>query len=141
MQRFANLDEFAAALGAATKWRRALEAVRRTGRVLPEVTRSIGDSLTYRVTDHPDCLTLTGHRRYLEVRYVVDGTTVVEVAPEATLEPSDDYSDLTDRQHFTGSGERHHLSEGEVAVIEAGEAIQDVAVDGRVMVLRVSVEP
>ena len=140
MQRFANLNEFQAALGEARKWQRVAEAVRRAGRVLPEVTYSIGDSLTYRVTTTPDCPELTGHRRYLEARYVLDGTAMIEVAPVAGLEPSDDYSDLTDRQHFTGSGERFDLGTDEIALIEEHEAVRDVAVGGRVVMLRVTVE-
>lgn len=139
MQRFANLDEFQAALGEARKWQRVAEAVRRAGRVLPEVTYSIGDSLTYRVTTTPDCPELTGHRRSLEARYVLDGTAVIEVAPVAGLEPSDDYSDLTDRQHFTGGSRRSELGAGELAVIEREEAVRDVAVNGRVVILRVTV--
>ncbi len=140
MRRFVNVDEFVATLGETTKWRRAVEAIRRADRVLPDVTYSIGDSLTYRVTTDPDCAVLTGQRRYLEVRYVVEGGAVIEVAPIAELKPSNDYSDLTDRQHFAGSGERYELARGELAVVDAGEAIRDQAMDGRVMVLRVTVE-
>lgn len=140
MQRFANLDEFLAACGDARKWRRVAEAVQRADRILPEVTCSIGDSLTYRVTTRPDCTELTGHRRYLEVRCVLDGAAVIEVAPEADLRPTDTYSDLADRRHFAGSGERYRLDAGEIAVVDVGEAVRDVAVDGRVMVLRITVE-
>lgn len=140
MQRFANLEEFLVALGDARKWQRVAEAVRRIDLVLPEVTSSIGDSLTYRVTIAPDCPLLTGHRRYLDVRYVLDGTAVIEVASVAGLSPSDEYSDLTDRRHFTGSGERLDLVTGELVVVGEHEAVRDVAVEGRVVVLRVSVE-
>jgi evolved beta-galactosidase subunit beta len=140
MLRFTNLDELVAALGEVTKWRRVAEAVRRADRVPPEVTCSIGDSLTYRVTTRPDCTELTGHRRYLEARCVLDGAAVIEVAPEADLQPTDTYSDLADRRHFAGSGERYRLDAGEIAVVEVGEAVRDVAVDGHLMVLRITVE-
>lgn len=140
MLRFSNLDELVATLGGTTRWRRVTEAVRRADRVLPEVTYSIGDSVTYRVTTAPDCPALTGHRRYLELRCVLDGTTVIEVAPESDLQPTDAYSDLTDRRHFAGSGEHCRLEAGEIAVVEVGEAVRDVAVEGRVLVVRVTVE-
>jgi evolved beta-galactosidase subunit beta len=140
MLRFANVDQILATLGETTKWRRAVEAIRRADRVLPDVTYSIGDSLTYRVTTDPDCAVLTGHRRYLEARYVVEGGAVIEVAPVSEVQAIDDYSDLTDRQPFTGAGGRHELAAGEIAVVETGEAVRDVAVEGRVLVLRVTVE-
>lgn len=141
MLRFANLGELGRALGESRKWRRAAEAVRRADRVLPEVTLSIGDSLTYRVTTRPDCAELTGHRRYLEVRAVLDGTAVVEVAPVAELQATGAYSDLTDRRHFTGTGERHELTAGQILVVERDEAVRDIEVTGRIVVLRVTVEP
>lgn len=140
MRRFASLDEFLAACDEARKWWRVAEAVRRSEQVLPEVAYSIGDSLTYRVTTQPDCTVLTGHRRYLEVRCVVEGVAVIEVAPVTDLRAIDDYSDLTDRQHFTGAGGRYELAAGELAVVEAGEAVRDESVEGRVIVLRVTVE-
>lgn len=140
MLRFPNVDELLVALGDARKWQRVAEAARRADRVLPEVMYSIGDSLIYRVTTAPDCPVFTGHRRYLQVRYVIDGATVIEVAPVADLRASDDYSDLTDRQHFLGVGERFELVAGDIAVVEEHEAVRDVAVEGRVVVLRVTVE-
>lgn len=140
MLRFANVAELLTTLGEATKWRRMAEAIRRGEQVLPEVTYSIGDSLTYRVTTQPDCTELAGHRRYLEARCVLEGVAVIEVAPVTDLRAIDDYSDLTDRQHFTGAGGRYELAAGELAVVEAGEAVRDESVEGRVIVLRVTVE-
>lgn len=140
MRRFASLDEFLAACDEARKWRRVAEAIRRSEKVLPEVTYSIGDSLTYRVTTQPDCTELTGHRRYLEARCVLEGVAVIDVAPVADLPAIDDYSDLTDRQHFTGAGGRYELAAGEIAIVEASEAVRDESVEGRVLVLRVAVE-
>lgn len=140
MLRFANLDEFKIALGGALMWRRAADAILRADLVQPEVTHSIGDSLTYRVTSRSDRAELTGHRRYLEVRAVLDSTVVIEIAPVRKLEATDAYSDLTDRQHFAGTGERHELAAGEIVVVEPDEAVRDVEVTGRMLVLRVTVE-
>jgi evolved beta-galactosidase subunit beta len=140
MQRFSDLDQMLVSLGEATKWRRVAEAVQRADRVLPDVTYSIGDSLTYRVTSQPDCVALTGHRRYLEARYVLDGALVIEVAPAPGVQPADGYDDLTDRQHFDGTGERHRLVTGGIAIVNVDEAIRDVEVDGVIMVFRVTVE-
>ncbi|MCA0293876.1 MAG: YhcH/YjgK/YiaL family protein [Actinobacteria bacterium] len=136
---FDTLEELVAALGTTT-WRRAAQAVQRADEVLPEVTLSIGDSLTYRVTGRPDCPTLTGRRRYLDVRAVLDGESVIEVAATTDLTAEGDYSDLTDREHFSGAGDSHTLTAGQIAVVEAHEAVRDVSVEGRVVVLRVTVE-
>ncbi len=140
MLRFDDVEQFLVALGPATRWRRVAEALRRADRVPPDVTLSIGDSLTYRVTASPDREALTGSRRYLAVRHVVGGSAVVEVAPVDGLEPAGPYSDLTDRQPFSGAATPVELRAGEVLVVEAGEAVRDVSVRGRVVVLRVTVE-
>ncbi|MCB0910043.1 MAG: hypothetical protein KDB60_00320 [Propionibacteriaceae bacterium] len=140
MLRFASVDEFVDVLGAATKWRRAAEAMRRADRTLPEVTRSIGDSLTYRLTSAPDLPVLTGHRRYLELRHVMEGRAIVEVAPNEVLEPAGPYDDLSDSQTFIGGGVLHELRAGDTVVVGVDEAIRDLAVEGHVIVLRVTVE-
>lgn len=141
MLHFTTIEALEERLGSAAKWRRAAEAMRRGGQALREVTLSIGDSVTYRVTAHPDSLELTGHRRYLEVRHVLAGNSLVETAPIDTLQPLDEYSDLTDRRRFTGRVvDRHALNTGEILIASPAEALRDVHVDGLVVVLRVSVE-
>lgn len=140
MLRYDSVDLFAAAHGGTKKWDRTLEAVANAPRVPTGVTHSIGDSLTYRVTTEPDRTELTGHRRYLAVRHVLEGTATVEVAPVASLTPSGAYSDLTDRRTYTGSGREVVLTAGSVLVTEIDEAIRDLDVSGRLLVLRVTVE-
>ncbi|MGC3995520.1 MAG: hypothetical protein QM779_15615 [Propionicimonas sp.] len=140
MLKLSGVEAVADAFGGGVKGRRVVEAIQRSDLVLPEVTFSLGDSLTYRSTTRPDCPVLTGHRRYLEVRAVVDGRAVFEVAPLEDLSSSDDYDDLSDRQHFTGRGAQWELGADEVLVVAAEEAIRDVLVEGRMVVLRVTVE-
>jgi beta-galactosidase beta subunit len=137
------LDDVAEArrvLGGTKKWDRLLEAIAHAETVLPDVTASIGDSLTYRVTRTPANQRLTGHRRYLDVRHVLEGSMTVAVADLADLTPVDEYSDLDDRQRLDGPAEQLELAAGAVLVVEAHEALLDVAVDGRVLVARVTVE-
>lgn len=140
MLTFSNLTEFRRVLGGTKKWDRTLEAIANAGSVSKDVTYSIGDSLTYRVTSTPDAEALTGHRRYLAVRHVLDGAATVAVAPTTALTETDEYDDLSDRQHFEGPAEEHLLSSGAVLVAEIDEALRDVAFDGDVVVLRVTVE-
>lgn len=140
MLRFAGVDELAAAGAGDVRWRRAVEAIRRAGALPPEVTRSIGDSLTYRLTSASDLPVLTGHRRYLEVRHVVSGRVLVEVGPVGALEPAGPYDDLSDSQPFTGSGTVVELGVGDTLVAGVEEAVRDVVVEGRVVVLRVTIE-
>lgn len=140
MRHYDSLDLFAAAHGGTAKWDRTLEAVANAPRVRPGITHSIGDSLTYRVTTEPDRTVLTGQRRYLAVRHVIEGTATVEVAPVASLTPTGAYSDLTDRREYAGVGRQVTLSAGSVLVTEIDEAIRDLDVSGHLLVLRVSVE-
>lgn len=140
MLTFTDLDEFRRVLGGTKKWDRTLEAIANAPRVLRDVTYSIGDSLTYRVTSTPPAIELTGHRRYLSVRHVLRGSATVAVARQDALTATDAYDDLSDRQHFTGDAEEVALAEGAVVVAEIDEAMRDVAVDGEVVTLRVTVE-
>ncbi|WP_127125088.1 YhcH/YjgK/YiaL family protein [Georgenia sp. SYP-B2076] len=140
MLTYDSLAQFRAAHGGTKKWDRTLEAIANADAVATDVTYSVGDSLTYRVVTGPDAAALTGHRRYLAVRHVLDGEARVAVAPVAELTATDAYSDLTDRQHFTGPAEEVTLPAGAVLVAEIDEALRDVRVDGRVVTLRVSVE-
>lgn len=121
------------------KWQRVGEAIANAAAVLPAVTYSIGDSLTYRVTSQ-ESGGLTARRRYLAVRCVLEGEASFDVAPVAELQELDEYSDLSDRQHFAGPATRVILPAGAILVVESGEALADVGVAGRMMVLAVTVE-
>lgn len=140
MLTFADLTELRRVLGGTKKWDRSLEAINIAPGVPADVTHSVGDSLTYRITSRRDSPELTGHRRYLAVRHVLRGTATVAVARQAELTPTDGYDDLSDRQHFTGTAEEVDLHEGAVLIAEIDEALRDVRVDGDVVVLRVTVE-
>lgn len=140
MLLFESVADFARVLSGTRKWARTLEAIANVPHVADDVAYSIGDSLTYRVTTRPDHVELTGHRRYLAVRHVVSGRSVVEVAPVADLTATDEYSDLTDRRHFAGAGEVVELPKGSVLIADIDEALRDVEVTGRVLTLRVTVE-
>jgi evolved beta-galactosidase subunit beta len=137
---FESPEDFTTALGGTKKWSRMLEAIANAPSLLPDVTYSIGDSLTYRLTSAPEATQLTGHRRYLTVRHVLSGEATLEVAPVSSLESIDEYDDLSDRQHFSGAGERVGLTAGSVLVCEIDEALRDVSFNGAVMALRVTVE-
>lgn len=140
MLRYDSLGALLDDLGTAPKWQAVAEAVRSTGRVLPEVTCSVGALVTFRVTTRPDRPELTAHRRYLDVRTVTEGQLRVEVAPTDQLTPTAPYDDLTDRQPFAGVGSVEELAAGEFLVVGADEAVRDVEVSGQILILRVSVE-
>ncbi|MFJ9174033.1 hypothetical protein [Streptomyces sp. NPDC102360] len=118
----AHLEEV---LGGVTKWQRTLQALRAEGRPLG-VMYSVGDSLTT-MREHTDALAtddLVARRRYLYVLSPVDGDAEIETAPVATLDEATPYSDLTDRQHWRGEGERHTLARGAVLVAGPDEAVR-----------------
>ncbi|MFV0451256.1 MAG: YhcH/YjgK/YiaL family protein [Propioniciclava sp.] len=138
--RYSSLERLLADRGEAPAWRAAAVAVEAAPRVLPEVTYSIGDAVTYRLLRRPDRPELTAHRRYLDVRVVLGGQHQVEVARVADLVPLKPYDDLTDREAFVGAGDLQVLQAGEVLVSEPGEAIRDLEVSGEVLLIRVTVE-
>lgn len=140
MLRYSSPEALLADLGHLPAWRAVVRAVQQAAWVRPDVTYSTGDAVTYRVLTHPDRPEPTGHRRYREVRAVVRGHLVVEVAPGGALEASGPYDDLTDRQPFSGSGDVHVLGTGEVLVLDLDDVLRDVEVDGVVVLARVSVE-
>ncbi|MFB7496455.1 hypothetical protein ACFC09_17510 [Streptomyces sp. NPDC056161] len=135
----AHLDEV---LGGVTKWDRTLQALRADGR-LPGVMYSVGDSLTAMRARTVALATdgLVARRRYQCVLFPVDGDAEVDVAHVATLDAADTYSDLTDRQHLRGDGERHTVPRGAVLVADPDEAVRILPVpDTTVVVAYVTVE-
>ena len=137
---YPDLEDFRRVLGGTLAWDRALTALANAPSTDQDVTHSGGEPLTYRVTSAPQATRLTGHRRNLAVRHVLTGEATFAVAPVATLTPTDDYDDLSDRQHFEGAATEHVLTRGGVLVAGIDEALRDVAVDGQVVLLRVTVE-
>jgi evolved beta-galactosidase subunit beta len=131
---FSSRDELARVAGTVRvrAWQRVLQAIRTVegegaGEAsLPEqVMFSLGDSLTYMRTRRRYATDLfTGHRRYVEVVAAGPGGLRLEIATKAGLEPLDDYSDLTDREHFCGTGEAIDLAAGAIAVLSFEEAVR-----------------
>lgn len=142
MELFNDLAQFERITADRTRWARTAQAIRAAGDHREGVMYSIGDSLTYlrtrrrHATEH-----FTGHRRYLEVIAVGGAPVRIEVAPKRDLAHHSDYSDLTDREHFTGAGQEHVLQSGQIAVIEIDEAVRYPSVSAEPFtVLHVSVE-
>ena len=142
MQLYSNLDEFERQLGNVKKWGRTLEAIQASTSVQPNVTFSVGDSLTWR--KHEGFETeeyFTASRRYLRVFFCEAGELSVEYAPIETLEPIEGYSDLSDRQKMTGAGAIVSLEEGNLVIFEAEEPCRvRGSNDFRGITLRVTVE-
>ena len=69
-----NLEQFRQIYASGKKWQRCVEAIENIDNIQPGVAHSIGDSLTYRVeTDSATDALFTGHRRYFEVHYYLQG--------------------------------------------------------------------
>ena len=77
-----NLEQFRQIYASGKKWQRCVEAIENIDNIQPGVAHSIGDSLTYRVeTDSATDALFTGHRRYFEVHYYLQGQQKIEYAP------------------------------------------------------------
>lgn len=125
MELFTDLAQFERITADRTKWARTAQAIRAATAHAEGVMHSIGDSLTYlRTCRRHDVEHFTGHRRYLEVIAVGDAPVRIEVAAKQDLVRHSEYNDLTDREHFDGTGQEHILQPGQIAVIEIDEAVR-----------------
>lgn len=142
MELFTDLDEFVRITADRPRWRRTAQAIRAAAGDHIGVMHSIGDSLTYlRTHRRYETELFTGHRRYLEVIAAGQSPVLLEVASKAELERSTEYSDLSDREHFIGTGHRLTLQPGQIVVIGINEAVRHLEPAAEpCTVLHVSVE-
>lgn len=125
------------------KWIRTLEALEAAPTLQEGIAYSIGDSLTYRKATTAALATddFVGRRRYHFVVAPLDGEVAVEVAPKASLDEQGDYSNLTDRQPFAGSGEVVTVPRDGVLIVDIDEAARILPhPDAPAVLLHVSVE-
>ncbi len=118
-----NLEQFRQIYASGKKWQRCVEAIENIDNIQPGVAHSIGDSLTYRVeTDSATDALFTGHRRYFEVHYYLQGQQKIEYAPKETLQVVEYYRDETDREYLKGCGETVEVHEGQIVICDIHEA-------------------
>lgn len=144
MHMYETRTEFDAQLGSIKKWMRAGQALDIAADLLQDVAYSIGDSLTY-WWDAADGLStpdMVGGRRYLTALAPIDGPLAVAVARKDTLESTEAYSDLTDREHFAATdAEPVMVPAGGVLVVDADEAYRVLPEPcSRAVMLHVTVE-
>lgn len=137
-----DVDAFDRARPDAVTWERCAQALRLVPSAPEDVTRSIGDSLTYLRSGRPvpDAEVFTGHRRYHDVVLALSEPVRLEIAPVSDLTPYRAYSDLTDRETFTGRGETVDLLPGEVLVLSIAEALRFPRRCPQVGIVRMTVE-
>ena len=118
------LSEFQRLYRTGKKWQRCMEAINNLEKLRPGVFHSIGDSLVYRLASgaEPQRAEFEGHRRYFDVHYYLEGREEIEFAAKSRLNPVAPYLDETDREWFTGSGEKITASKGNVILFENHEA-------------------
>ncbi len=126
------------------KWNRAFQAIEKLPSIPANQAHSIVDSLTYLSTTadrHSPDQAFVGHRRYFEVIVALDKDTVVEIAPKSELTEVTAYSDLTDREHFDGTGQHITLTPGQVLVTDIDEALRLTKdASSNIAILRITVE-
>lgn len=142
MEIFSDLDEFARITAGIAKWDRTSQAIQAAQFHPERVMHSIGDSLTYiRTTRRHETDLFTGHRRYVEVVAADASPVQIEIAQKHDLTPFGDYSDLTDREYFEGSGQDVRLEPGQVLITAIDEALRYPApTDTPYTVVHVTVE-
>lgn len=143
MRLFPDHDTMREILGGTRKWARTLEALDAAPGLSAGVAYSIGDSLTYRKAPTSALATeeLVGRRRYHLVVAATSGEVAVEVAPKRAVTAAGSYSDLSDRQPFTGSGETVRVPAGGLLVVDIDEAARILpSPESEAVLLHVTVE-
>lgn len=128
MRIYHSVEEFVQQCAQHKKWNRTVQAIEAAPSLLPDVAYSIGDSLTYWWQPTNDLAQayyrseFIGRRRYLTVLTPFSGDARVEVAAKKNLHTVEPYSDLTDRERFSGEGEVITLKPHEILIVEPSEA-------------------
>ena len=137
-----NVEHFKQVYHSGRKWQRCVEAINNIDNIRPGVAHSIGDSLSYRVeADSTTDALFTGHRRYFEVHYYLQGQQKIEFAPKTQLQTVECYRDETDREYLKGIGDTVQVREGQMIVCDNSEAYRFIC-DAPVkkVILRVTIE-
>lgn len=118
-----NLAQFQQIYASGKKWQRCVEAIENIDNIQPGVAHSIGDSLSYRVeTDSATDALFTGHRRYFEIHYYLQGQQKIEYAAKEDLRVVEYYRDETDREYLKGCGKTVEVREGQMVICDNHEA-------------------
>ncbi len=137
-----SLEQFQQIYRQGRKWQRCIEAINNVPNIAENVFYSIGDSLVYRVqTGTTPEIKWTGHRRYFDVHYYLEGVEVIEVQDKTKLTCTQSYSDETDREHFSGHGHTHSLREGQVVIFDNNQAHRCIEGNNvKKVILKVTIE-
>lgn len=139
---YPSLADLAGHNGGSAAWDRAVQALASVAPTDPPHARSLGDSLTFRVT-RADALArpeLLGHRRYRTLLHPLDGPVEAVVAARGDLAPVSAYRGRHDAQLFAGAGRSVHLPAGSVLLVGVDEAWAVRPGPAAVAVLRLTVE-
>lgn len=134
-----SFEEFKSIFRTGKKWIRCAEAINNLPNIKENIYYSIGDSLVYMITDSKEEKEFCGHRRYMDIFYYLEGGETLEVSLKSELEVTEKYSDETDREYFTGTGKKYEIKEGEMVIIEIGEACKCYG-NAKKVIIRVTVE-
>lgn len=123
-------------------WDRVVQALADVSPQDAPHTRSLGDSLTYWVTDAERLArpTYTAALLYQTLLYPLTDDLHLSLAPRAALAVVEPYRDLDDVESLTGDGSWLTVPAGAVALVGRDEAWRVAPGPGRVAVLRLTVE-
>ncbi|MBD1572214.1 beta-galactosidase subunit beta [Vibrio sp. S17_S38] len=127
-----NLEQFKVVYRDGKKWNRCIEAIDNLNNIQPNVMHSIGDSLVYMIQENianeqQHCSDFIGNRRYFDVHYYLEGGEEIEWADKKSLTTTHAYQDETDRESFTGNGQKAQLSQGQIVIFNNENAYRCIA--------------
>jgi len=116
---YKDLNEFKMDNKYGKKWERCVEAIENIKNIKENIYYSIGDSLVYMLkTKNTKEEKFLGTRRYLDLHYYIEGDGELEIAPKKSLTLIERYSDETDREYFTGKGEKYSIKPGNLVLLD-----------------------
>lgn len=144
MLLFKTLDDFKNRFCYGRKWDRTLEAFEIGEKQLENVYINLGDSLVFKRIDYRENKKneyFEGHRRYMDIHYILDGSCYLEINKKENLDIIEKYSDETDFEYFEGSGEKILLEKGNIILIENDEGFRFLKEENsRKIIVKLTVE-
>ncbi len=113
-----SLDQFKLLYCNEHKWDRSFEAIENLKHLKNNIMYCIDNSIMYMSQSGITKKTknFEGHRHYIEMHYYLDGQEKVDVADKSKLQASTPYSNKTDKEYFSGTGQTLELYKGQVII-------------------------
>ena len=125
MYLFKSLPEFKFKFEGEKKWDRLFSSLNETNKMRDNIFYNNTDSLIIMKTNlNMSGSKFEGHKRYMDIYYILEGESEIEINLKKNLELYKQYEDITYTEYYTWKGEKINLKKGCILVAEINEAIK-----------------